>query len=889
VPEVPVVTIEDVSPPNRFYPAEELLAALFTFVVSFGVFFYTMCPSVTLQDSGELVTGAYRFGVPHPPGYPLWAFLGWVWRHLVPVGDPAWQLCLFSVATGAAVTALTTFLIRRTSLVVLRSLTWHDEPMPEPLARVLSLSLGVSCGLMFAFNRGVWLWSCVPEMRILSVFMFLLTATLFIHWLWRPGRLWLLYLTLYVYGLGMANHQTLLVMIVPLGAGAFALGLNRLLARKPVSFGFGTVMPCMGELIAMMAASLVVAGVVYNLRAWLDLRPEATSFSPGIFPLAVLAPAAGLALIAVGHHVRWLRWRMAAGMVLAVVLGGAFYFYMPIAASTNPPMNWGFSATREGFLHHITRGQYQQLSMSTPFGGDFWIQLSLFIKALVMQYTLPLFLVAFVSGVALIARFGKLRPQGRVAMLFIWAAYATTFLGLMMIINPGVDLQNWEINIKFFAPAHGFYAVLIAWGMAMALSYAWTHLKSHALGNVAVAAVCLAMLALPLWPYHRNWAICEQRGHDFGYQFGFRMFNPGHEYPPMERDAVLFGGTDPGRFVPTYMIFCESFAKPGNRYVSPWLDQAACTNFDRRDVYIITQNALADNTYMNYIRDHYDFSRPDAGKPATIEKFAPWQRAIFRFAWHRMDRAITYPREPIHIPSPDDSNMAFRQYIEDIKAKRIPANADVKIENGRVSVQGVGGVMAINGILAKWIFDKNKDKHAFYVEESYVIPWMYPYLTPAGVIMKINKDPVPGPQEDLKAWQEIVTKDVSYWTRLIAEFEKRPEFRRDRDAQKSFSKLRCAIAGIYEFRGILQMAEAAYQQAVQLSPESPEPAFRLANLYGRIGQLDKAVAVLTRLQTFDPYNKNLAGAIANLESARAAQAAQAAKAAAPAPQPAPVK
>ena len=32
-------------------------------------------------------------------------------------------------------------------------------------------------------------------------------------------------------------------------------------------------------------------------------------------------------------------------------------------------------------------------------------------------------------------------------------------------------------------------------------------------------------------------------------------------YPEMARDAVLFGGMDPGRFNPTYMIFCESFIK----------------------------------------------------------------------------------------------------------------------------------------------------------------------------------------------------------------------------------------------------------------------------------------------------------------------------------------
>ncbi len=29
-------------------------------------------------DSGDLITAAYLFGVPHPPGYPLYTFLGWL-------------------------------------------------------------------------------------------------------------------------------------------------------------------------------------------------------------------------------------------------------------------------------------------------------------------------------------------------------------------------------------------------------------------------------------------------------------------------------------------------------------------------------------------------------------------------------------------------------------------------------------------------------------------------------------------------------------------------------------------------------------------------------------------------------------------------------------------
>src|SRR5688500_1453154 len=70
-------------------------------------------------------------------------------------------------------------------------------------------------------------------------------------------------------------------------------------------------------------------------------------------------------------------------------------------------------------------------------------------------------------------------------------------------------------------------------------------------------------------------------------------------FPEMARDAVLFGGTDPGRFNPTYMIFCESFIPPSKK---------RDPKFDRRDVYLITQNALADGTYLDYIRAHYNRS-----------------------------------------------------------------------------------------------------------------------------------------------------------------------------------------------------------------------------------------------------------------------------------------
>ena len=70
----------------------------------------------------------------------------------------------------------------------------------------------------------------------------------------------------------------------------------------------------------------------------------------------------------------------------------------------------------------------------------------------------------------------------------------------------------------------------------------------------------------PLSSIISHWADNEQHNHLFGFWFGHDMFTPPFNiYPEMDKNTVLFGGTDPGRFCPTYMVFCESFIPPEDR------------------------------------------------------------------------------------------------------------------------------------------------------------------------------------------------------------------------------------------------------------------------------------------------------------------------------------
>src|SRR6185436_18793497 len=150
-------------------------------------------------------------------------------------------------------------------------------------------------------------------------------------------------------------------------------------------------------------------------------------------------------------------------------------------------------------------------------------------------------------------------------------------------------------------------------------------------------------------------------------------------------------------------------------------------------------------------------------------------------------------------------------------------------------------VIAINALLTKVIFDKNPDRE-FFIEESFPLEWMYPYLTPFGIIMKINRQPLSELTQDIldkdhQFWSDyaerlIGTNVVAYETPIsnITAFAERvyvnkdykgfkgdPRFVRDDDGQKAFSKLRSSIAGVYAWR----VNELLSKGAAQLEASPP--------------------------------------------------------------------
>jgi beta-lactamase regulating signal transducer with metallopeptidase domain len=321
--------------------------------------------------------------------------------------------------------------------------------------------------------------------------------------------------------------------------------------------------------------------------------------------------------------------------------------------------------------------------------------------------------------------------------------------------------------------------------------------------------------------------------------------------------SIYFGGTDPGRGVPT--AFCKS-------------------HVDADPFFTLTQNALADGTYLDYLRAMY------GGR--------------------------------IYTPTAADSQHCFEEYLTDATRRmdenKLRPGEIVKRENGKVEVSGQIAVMSINGLLTKVIFDRNPDRE-FYVEESFPLDWMYPHLEPHGLILKINRQPLPQLPADTLAqdreyWRKVVAGMLGDWLdekttvaevaafvdrvygqRDLTGFTGDPRFVQCDYAQKIFSKLRSSIAGIYAWRlgggdrgataeyqpqseaerqALLAEADLAFRQAFALCPTSPEAVFRYVQLLLQSGRLDDALLVARTSSKLDPDNDQIKGLVQNLKSYR---------------------
>ena len=109
------------------------------------IYFLTLAPEVTLEDSGELCTGAFWAGIPHPPGYPFWAIYSWLWTVFVPFSNVAFRVELGEAFAAVMACSLVAIMVSRGSSMLIEGIE-ELRSIPAKSENAICLVCGFTAG-----------------------------------------------------------------------------------------------------------------------------------------------------------------------------------------------------------------------------------------------------------------------------------------------------------------------------------------------------------------------------------------------------------------------------------------------------------------------------------------------------------------------------------------------------------------------------------------------------------------------------------------------------------------------------------------------------------------------------------------------------------------------
>jgi len=129
---------------------------------------------------------------------------------------------------------------------------------------------------------------------------------------------------------------------------------------------------------------------------------------------------------------------------------------------TNPPVNWGYPRTVEGFFHVLTRGQYERLRPTKSF-STFAKQLPMYGLSTVRNFGVFYLIAAVIPFCVL----HKMRTPERRWMLGLLSLFAGLSLLMLVLLNPPPDWQVLDLIGVRFTPSHFVLALWAGYGLIL--------------------------------------------------------------------------------------------------------------------------------------------------------------------------------------------------------------------------------------------------------------------------------------------------------------------------------------------------------------------------------------------------------------------------------------
>jgi len=441
-------------------------AALGAGLAMLAVYAATLAPGVTFWDAGEFIAAAKSFGIPHPPGTPVFVVALKAWGTLLGFMSFVRATNLFSAfCTASAVGVTVAWLARARGAVPLSA----------------CVAAGITAGAMSS------VWQNATETEVYAASLALALATVAAaDLLGRSGeRRWLL-AVVYLVALAVPLHMSALVA-APVAAylGARREGGGWHWGRASIILGSSIVAAGVGRV------SLVLVGLGVVVIGAGVLRDESIAADRVRIGIAIL----GVALVA-----------------LSALL------IMPARAVHDPLINQGNPGSLDQLAYVVSRRQYDVQGL-WPRQAPFWLQIANWFEYADWQFALSLGptiipTVARVMATVVFAGLGIVGARWQYATnRRMWSAVALLFLcgslGVIVYLNLKAGRSfAWSFiadDNKHEARDRDYFFVIGFWAWGI-----WA-----GLGAVRLAR----MLRLPDWsgvvvaalPIALNWSAVSRR------------------------------------------------------------------------------------------------------------------------------------------------------------------------------------------------------------------------------------------------------------------------------------------------------------------------------------------------------------------------------------------
>jgi tetratricopeptide (TPR) repeat protein len=290
----------------------ELFCAGTVFLIALLLYSWTLAPTVTLTDSGELIVVARGLGIAHPPGVPLWIILAHL-ASLVPFGNIAVRINFSSALFAALACAMLTLAVAELTITASYLATSKrrkrgaqtKKTEESGVAHIIVAAPAVGAGLLMAFSRTLWSYATITEVYALNTLLILVIYFLMLRW-------------------------------------------RRWIVADKMHIGTATSAGDVTSQITSYDAYLYAAALVFGLAL-------------GVHHVTVALTLPAIAFMV--FRTQGVRLFTSRRLVYAALISTgalvAIYAYLPLAASRSPVMNWGHPRSLQEIWWHITGRQYQ--------------------------------------------------------------------------------------------------------------------------------------------------------------------------------------------------------------------------------------------------------------------------------------------------------------------------------------------------------------------------------------------------------------------------------------------------------------------------------------------------------------------------------------------------